>query len=108
LKTSLNQNLILRKIFPYFLFAKGFLLFALILSLLSFLIFSLNGLKSLSLLFWFKIFTSFLGIFIHSNFKAKETFFYMNIGIGKKELILFSLFLDFIFWFVGIFILIKI
>jgi len=77
-------------------------------SLFTFLIFIGVGLKSITIIFWFKIITSTIGVIFHKNLKAKEIFFYMNIGIGKKELITFSLFLDFILWFIGLIILIKI
>ncbi len=76
-------------------------------TLLTYTIFLNVGLKSLAMIFWFKVLTSIMAIIINQKIMAKEIFFYMNIGIGKKELTIFALIIDFTIWVLGIIILIK-
>ncbi|MCB0664684.1 MAG: hypothetical protein KDC80_02630 [Saprospiraceae bacterium] len=76
-------------------------------SLLSYYTYYVTGLGFLTAIIWFKIITSAIGIFIHQERKSKEQFFYMNNGMGKKELMTLSVLVDFAIWLPGMIYLVK-
>ena len=89
------------------IYSKDFFVFSGIITLLSFILFIQLGTSSLTVLIWFKVVTNAVGIFVHHNRKQKEYFFYMNIGLGKRELISYAIISDLAIWIIGITILIK-
>lgn len=65
------------------------------------------GIDALTILIWFKVITSIIGLSMHRNRKSKEIFFYMNSGLGEWQLMFFSLIADLVIWSIGIFLLLK-
>ena len=99
--------MLLKKTRLLFLYSRDFQIFSLLLSFLTYAIFWKGGLSSLIFIIWLKIFLSILGLLIHEKRKAKELFFYMNLGLGRKQLLSFSLILDIGLWLTGLIILIN-
>ena len=89
------------------IYAKDFLVFALLLSLLSYFIYFITGNSALNIIFWFKIITTGIGIYVHQNRKAKELFFYMNNGLGKRQLMITAVAVDIGVWLLGMIILVN-
>ncbi len=88
-------------------YAKDFLFYSMLITLLSYFIYSMTGIGALTALIWFKLITSAGGIFMHQNRKAQELAFYMNHGIGKKDLMVTAVIGDLLLWIVGIVVLVK-
>ncbi|MEO1627323.1 MAG: hypothetical protein AAFV25_19385 [Bacteroidota bacterium] len=86
----------------HFLYAKGFLAISSVLSLLSFWLFYRIGLGALSELIWFKLISNSLLLFVHQRWRAKEIFFYLNVGVGRVGLLTVSFLADFVLWIIGI------
>ena len=99
--------MLLKKTRLLFLYSRDFQIFSLLLSFLTYAIFWQSGLSSSIIIIWLKIILSILGQFIHEKRKAKELFFYMNLGLGKRELLTFALILDLGLWLIGLILLIN-
>ncbi|MFK8103438.1 MAG: hypothetical protein AB8G15_12975 [Saprospiraceae bacterium] len=97
----------MKKIKLLLLYVRDYLIFTGIISFLSFYVFINMGIYALTALFWFKLATSFYGLYIHQKRKAKELFFYMNNGFGKQELLIYALIIDLVFCITGISILVN-
>ena len=99
--------MVTKKLKLLFIYAKDFLVFALLLSLLSYFIYFMAGNGVLNIIFWFKIITTAIGIYVHQNRKAKELFFYMNNGLGKRQLMITAVVVDLGIWLLGMIILVN-
>lgn len=88
-------------------YAKDFLLYSMLITLLSYFIYFITGIGALTALIWFKLITSVAGIFMHQNRKSLELAFYMNHGIGKKQLMATTVGVDLLVWLVGIIVLVR-
>jgi hypothetical protein len=89
------------------LYARDFLVFSTLISLLTYYLYYRIGNGALTTLIWFKLITSIIGIVVHQGRKSKELFFYLNNGLGKKALMLAAAGGDFILWMIGIILLIN-
>jgi len=89
------------------LYARDFLVFSTLISLLTYYLYYRIGNGALTTLIWFKLLMSIIGIVVHQERKSKVLFFFMNNGLGKKTLMLSAAGGDFILWMIGITLLIK-
>ena len=99
--------MISRKLKLLSLYAGDFLVFSLSMTLLSFYVYYATGVGFLTAIIWFKIMTSAVGILVHQERKSKELFFYMNNGLGKKELMIITVSVDFVIWLFGMICIVK-
>lgn len=99
--------MILKKLRLILFYSRDYLVFSILITLLTYSIYYTIGNGSLTAIFWFKFITLLVGIIIHQQRKSKELFFYMNNGLGKKELMISSSILDLGIWFLGIILMIK-
>ena len=90
------------------IYSKDYLVYSLLITLLSYYVYSNNGNKAVSITFWFKLITSTLGVIHHQRRKSDELYFYMNNRLGRKELLIATLTIDIGFWLIGMIILVKI
>jgi hypothetical protein len=67
-----------------------------------------NGISTFSPVFWFKIATLGLIYYFVSNYKAKEIYYYQNLGVSKIILWSSTLAFDFAVFIVSIIITLKI
>ena len=88
-----------------YIYSKDF--FSFLITLLTFGIFIQFGTSTITVLIWFKIITSLIGLIIHDKRKSKEIFFYMNIGVGKWGLIIYAVLVDLVLWISGFAVIIK-
>lgn len=89
------------------IYTKDFIPYAGLITLLSYFVYFNAGNSALTVLIWFKTITSIIGVYFHQSRKSKELFFYLNNGLGKKELLLMSIAFDLGIWLVGIIIVVK-
>jgi hypothetical protein len=99
--------MVLKKLTLVLFYSRDFLTFSIIITLLTYSIYYTIGNTSLTAIFWFKLITILGGISIHQRRKSKELFFYMNNGLGKRELMISSAILDLGIWLFGIILMIK-
>jgi len=52
------------------------------------------GISPFVYLFWFKIFTLFFILYANNTYKSKEYFYFLNLGISKKDLWISSALID--------------
>lgn len=90
-----------------FVYSIDFLVFSGLITTLTFLLLIQLGTSTITILIWFKIITTIIGIIVHNKRKSKEYFFYMNIGLGKRELITYAITMDIVIWIIGFTIIIK-
>lgn len=90
-----------------FLYAKDFLIFGGVLSMISYMGWYYLGVKGLAALIWLKILGSLLGLYLHEKRRSKEIFFYLNNGLSKQPLLLFAGLLDIAVWIIGLVLLIT-
>ncbi|MCI1779685.1 MAG: hypothetical protein LKI53_06995 [Bacteroidales bacterium] len=83
-----------KKLRLYFTFYKSFGFVSLSISIVcAYFLFS-YGIYALASLFWFKIITLMLIFFYIRNYKADESYFYKNLGVGERKLWIFSIIFD--------------
>jgi len=63
------------------------------------------GISPFLYLFWFKIFTLFVILYANNTYKSKEYFYFLNLGVSKKNLWISSALIDIVI-FIGLLILI--
>lgn len=96
----------LRSIFTFY---KSFALVSFMLTLICLNIIYINGIKTFTLLFWFKILTMVLIFNYVNSYKKKEFYYYKNLGISKLQLWLPILIFDlFVFLVLMITLMVKI
>lgn len=88
-------------------YARDYLFYATLITGLSYYVFFHTGIGALTILIWFKLLTSLLGVFVHQNRKSKELAFYLNNGLGKKQLMIITLALDLLFWIAGMITIVR-
>ncbi|WP_316842005.1 hypothetical protein [Pedobacter gandavensis] len=59
-------------------------------------LFAYLGNSSLTMLFWFKVFTLGIVMYYISNYKSKEFLYYQNLGISKSFLWTVTMILEFL------------
>lgn len=96
-----------RKLKLLFIYNRGYLLYAALMTLLSYYMYFSNGNSALMLVIWFKVITSGIGVFAYYKRKSQEVFFYLNNGFGKQELIAISWSLDLLLWLIGMVIIVR-
>ena len=84
----------------YFIFYKSFCFVSILISFVCAYLLYQYGASMYSSLFWFKMFTLALIFYCIKEFKAKEFYFYKNLGVSKKALWIFSISLDLIIYIV--------
>ncbi|MEM6799886.1 MAG: hypothetical protein AAF696_00705 [Bacteroidota bacterium] len=89
------------------IYAKDFLLFAFLMSGITYYIYVQLEIHLIGNLIWFKLISSGIGLYYHQNRKQGELFFYLNHGLGKLALILVALLTDFSTWLIGLILLIQ-
>ena len=99
--------MVLRKIALCLLYARDYFRYAVVMSGITFYVFYELGLGALETIFWFKIITSAIGIWVHRNRKMPQIFFYLNNGLGPVPLISATLTFDMGIWIVGMRILLN-
>ena len=99
--------MVLKKLRLLSIYAKDFLFYSTIITLLTYFIFFNTGIHALNIIIWFKIITSALGVFIHQKRKSKELYFYMNNGLGTRELMIATSVIDLLVWAIGLTILVN-
>ncbi|MEL6835106.1 MAG: hypothetical protein AAFP77_19060 [Bacteroidota bacterium] len=99
--------MVVKKLRLLSIYGKDFLFYAALITLLTYFIFFNTGIHALNIIIWFKIITSALGAFIHQKRKAKELYFYMNNGLGKRELMVAAAAIDALVWGIGLAILVN-
>ena len=99
--------MIIKKLRLLLIYSKDFLFYSILITILSYFIYYNTGNSGLTIIIWFKIITSIIGIFVHQDRKSNELFFYMNNGLGKKELMTTTVGLDLGIWTVGMIALVR-
>ena len=94
--------MVLKKLRLLSIYAKDFLFYAAVITLLTYYIYFITGIHALNIILWFKIITTALGVIIHQKRKAKELYFYMNNGLGKRELMSVAAAIDLLVWGIGL------
>ena len=89
------------------IYARDYLVYACLISLLSYYIYFNAGKSALQIIIWFKLLTTALGLYAHQKRKAREVFFFMNNGIGKRTLISQTAALDVGIWLLGFLLIID-
>jgi len=89
------------------IYSKDFLVFSMMITILSYFILIQSGTSSIGGLIWLKILTTLIGIIVHNKRKPKEIFFYMNNGLGEKELVIYTIIVDLVIWIFGLTMIIK-
>lgn len=59
-------------------------------------LFAYLGMSSITVLFWFKVFTLGIVVYYISNYKSKEFLYYQNLGIAISFLWIVTMLLEFI------------
>ena len=90
-----------------FIYAREYLVYAGLISLLSYFIYFNTGNSALQIIIWFKLLATALGLYAHQKRKAREVFFFMNNGIGKRTLISQTAALDVGIWLLGFLLIID-
>lgn len=83
----------------FFTFYRSFWIAGLIINTTCVSILYLQGLGTISALFWFKLITLLITYLFISDSKAAEFSYYKNLGITKQQLWAFSLVLEIILFF---------
>ena len=65
------------------------------------------GTSAITGLIWFKFIATAIGIIVHNNRKVKENYFYRNLGLNKKELIIGAIAADIGIWILGFTIIVN-
>jgi len=65
------------------------------------------GLNKLTAFIWFKFAVSIATLLVHRKRKEREIFFYMNNGLGERDVLLFALLIDLGIWILGLTLLIN-
>lgn len=86
----------MKKIKPMFTFYRNFLFVSSVITCCCFWIFRDFGVVTFSSLFWFKVFTLGIIFFFINSYKAKEFYYYQNLGLSKKVLFASTFSFDFI------------
>lgn len=58
-----------------------------------------NGIGAYSALFWFKIFTMGVSLYLINDYRKQQYFYFYNFGLSKKTLWIFSLAFDLFLFF---------
>ncbi len=90
------------------IYARDFLFYATLITLLSYYIYFNTGISALNIIIWFKLITTTGGIFFHQKRKARELYFYMNNGLGKIELMMATALLDLLLWIIGMIVIVNV
>ncbi len=90
-----------------FLYAKDYWFYTIIITAIVLYFIHQYGTNALTVLIWFKFIASGIGLSIHQSRKDQELHFYMNNGIGKRALIIYTLIVDFSFWILCMILLIR-
>ena len=77
-------------------FYKSFAFASIIITLSCISIMYIHGIKTFTILFWFKIITLGLVVLFINNYKRKEFYYYINLGVSKKLLWFSTLLFDII------------
>lgn len=93
---------IFNRIHLRYLYAKDFLIFGAVLSMISYTGWYYLGTKGLAAIIWLKILGSLLGLYIHEKKRSKEIFFYLNNGLSKWPLLRFAGLIDIAVWLTGL------
>lgn len=89
------------------LYAKDYWFYATIITVIVLYFTNKYGTGPLTVLIWFKLIATAIGIAVHQDRKTKEIHFYMNNGIGKPALITYTLLADMGFWILSMTLLIR-
>ena len=97
----------LKTIHLLYLYARDYLLFALLITVATYVIYFARGNGVLAFIGWFKLATSILGLVVHTRRKQRELAFYLNNGLTPQQLVLTTATLDLLSWIGGLLLLIN-
>lgn len=84
------------------LFSADFLVFAYTITVLFLYITYNHGFVVVPILIKAKMLLSILGFVLYYKWKAKQLAFYLNVGITRRQIVLFLCVVDIGFWFIGL------
>ncbi|MDY0142854.1 MAG: hypothetical protein RBR97_13270 [Bacteroidales bacterium] len=67
--------------------------------------FGTNGIHMIQYLFWFKIFTLTITVYLTNVYKKNEIYYYKNLGISRRTLWIPILIFEFLFFLISIIVL---
>lgn len=88
-------------------FYNSYIVSTVVLSAICVYMFTKLGPGALTLITWFKIFTSGIIIYYINNYKNKEFYYYQSLGLSKKQLWGSTMTIDFLLYIVAIVIAFK-
>lgn len=90
-----------------FTFYRSFLFASLLMTAICITVFWKNGIESFMAIFWFKIAATCLLYYFVNTYKAKEFYYYQNLGISKQKLWTVSLGFDFLIFIISLIVIHK-
>lgn len=96
------MKIVVIKLYLLFLFSVDFLVFAYVITALFLYVAYNHGFVVVPTLIKAKMLLSILGFALYYKWKAKQLTFYFNVGITRRQIVLFLCVVDIVFWFIGL------